>query len=255
VWREAVEKRPAQNTLKELKTLWDTEEAIEARAQKALAQTALDVTLAEVLCVCATADGEPLCGLFAQRPEPIEEFVVLERAAEVLNEFSGPDTIWVGHNIAGFDLPILLNRWRRHRITPPEHFPAYSGRWMGRVFDSMLRIPTKTGFISLNEACARYGIPMQKDTIWQGEPMTGARVGEAFEAGEYALIAEYCMADVEMVGELYSVMTFGGTRGTYDTSDAVAEHVSEIEASELSPAQKALAIVAILDASGRIPRA
>lgn len=253
VTREAVEKRPAQNTLKELKTLWYTEEARDERAREALDKTALDVTLAEVICACAKADGEPLFQL-SQEPE-FSESTVLKMVSRCLDQLSGPETIWVGHNCAGYDLPILLNRWRRHRITPPEHFPSFNGRWMGRVFDTMLRIPTKTGFISLNEACNRYGINLQKCTDFNGEPLTGARVGEAYEAGEHKLIAQYCMADVEMVEALYDVMTFGGTRGTYDTSDAVAEQVTEIENSGLSPAQKALALVSVLDAAGRIPRA
>lgn len=252
ILQEAIEKRPAQNTLKELKTLWDTTEAQEARAAEALSKTALDVTMAEVLVVCAMRDEEYI--LRATSNGEGDEFELLSYAAATLGLHADADTIWCGHNIEGFDLPILLNRWRRYRITPPEHFPTYAGRWRGRVYDTMLRIPTKSGFISLNEACARYDISMAKDTMWNGAPMTGARVAEAYEAGEHQLLRDYCAADVAMVCELYSVMTCGGTRGTYGTPDEVAAKVREIEESHLSDGLKAMAIVKVLDNAGRIPR-
>jgi len=255
--QEAVVKRPAQNTLKEIKTLWDTTEAQDARAAEALSKTALDVTLAEVLVVCAMSDDEYILQATVGGNEgcsTADEHDLLSHAAAKLDLHADADTIWCGHNIEGFDLPILINRWRRYRITPPEHFPTYSGRWRGRVYDTMQRVPTKNGFISLNEACARYDISMAKDTMWNGAPMTGARVAEAYEAGEHKLLLDYCAADVAMVCELYSVMTCGGTRGTYGTPDEVGAKVREIEESHLSDGLKAMAIVKVLDNAGRIPR-
>jgi len=263
--REAIEKRPASNTRKDLKTMWDTAAAREARAREALAKTAADVLFAEVLCVCWRADGEAFnlsamdqrC-VQAQTEDSDElELLALEMLAEHWRAQAGPETIWVGHNVLGFDLGVLLNRWRRYGISPPEHFPSYvNGRWRGRVFDTMTRTPCKNGIglVSLEDVCAAYDIASATPIEWRGEPMTGSRVGAAFEGGEYDVVLEYSALDVQTTERLYMLMTCDGMWGTFDAHHAVAEQIAEIKGSEISESAKALAIVDVLDRAGLIPR-
>jgi len=273
---EAIEKRPASNTLKELKLAWDTEKAREERAREALLKTAVDPLLAMPICnamLLRGMDGQRYChtldlarlhaweGRDADECDPILDFTCYEAGlahlAKTLTVASGPETIWVGHNIAGFDLPVLLNRWRRAGIRPPEHFPRYcNGRWQGRVYDTMLRTPSKNGLglISLSDAAEAYGLGPAKTVLFRGEPMDGSRVYEAFEAGEMDTILEYNMADVLIEEALYMVQTANDTWGTWDLRDEVAEQIAEVEASSLSEGARALAIVRILDQAGLIPR-
>lgn len=258
--QEALDKRPAQNCLKELKTLWDTAGAREERAQEALGRTAVDVLLAEVLCCCWRADGAPYSvqGMYGptgdkRGPEP----VALELLAEQFEEQAGPETIWIGHNLGGFDLAVLLNRWRRHGIRPPAHFPKYTDdRWRGRIFDTMRRVPCKNGigFVSLHDVCSAYGLRLPKETVWQGAPMDGSRVGVAYEAGEYDLILEYCDEDVVITEQLYQHITGGDTYSTYDKPDTIAAEIAEIENSDLPENTKKLSIYTVLDRAGLIPR-
>jgi len=254
--QEAMAKRPNTNTRKELKLTWDTEAEIMRRVEEALAKTSTDVLLAEILCVCVKAD-EDACVIQLSGMGKFCQTECLKNTAFSLSDITGPDTIWIGHNIAGFDLPLLLNRFRRHGVTPPEHFPVFTGRrWMGRVFDTMLRTPCQNslGYVSLEDVCRAYGLPSAKSTMWNGAPMDGSRVGEAYEAGEYDLILEYCAADVWIEEQLYQRMTFDGRWGTYDLRTAVAEQIAEIDASGLDDTAMRVAKFNVLEAAGLVPR-
>ena len=243
----AIEKRPPGNCKKEIKLAWDTEQAREERAAEAVAKTALDVLLAEPLCVCYDVDGEPVQADMMRN----QEDETLAALAQVWNEQAGPGTIWAGHNLEGFDLRILLNRWRAHGIAPPAHFPVFNaGRWRGRVYDTMLRTPSNSGvnMVSLRAVCEAYGLPAAKtNTLWKGEPLDGAQVGAAFEAGEYDLILEYCADDVQVQRDLYMAQTKADTWGTYPREDDLEAAADDIHNSNLTEAQKQLALAALAD--------
>jgi hypothetical protein len=267
VTQEILEKRPAQNTRVDVKAMWDTEEARVKRVQDALERTSVDVLLAEVLCVSFVLDPprDPgdlerkfqdetlICGTYWID----ESEAALLALAGYWDECTGPETVWVGHNVCGFDLRVLLNGWRRHRIRPPKHFPSFvNGRWLGRVYDTMLRTPCANGlgFVSLEDSCAAYRVRL-REVMWGGEPVDGSRVGEMYQAGETDVIQKYCMDDVVSTADLYMSMTCGDKWGTWDAGNAVAEAVSEIEGDGgLTPAQKALAIMTVLDRAGLVPR-
>jgi DNA polymerase III epsilon subunit-like protein len=252
VEQDALDKRPAQNTLKELKTLWDTDAARGERAREALAKTALDVLIAEILCVCWRVDGEPHSVNGMVRSEQ----AALLDLAEGWDEMAGPETIWCGHNIAGFDLPVILNAWRRHGITPPKHFPCYIDRWRGRIFDTMRRVPCANGlgFVSLAAVCEAYGLVCPKATEWLGAPMDGSRVGAAFEAGAWETVLEYCDEDTQVTETLYLHMTGNDTHSTFDRPDQIAAEIAEIEASELPDSTKKISVYTVMDRAGLIPR-
>lgn len=252
ITEEVLAKRPAQNVAKEKKIEWDTESARDARVQEALAKTSLDVLLAEVLCVCWSTDEAHyrVDGMTEDQDE------ALRSLAEMWDEQAGPETIWIGHNIERFDMPILLNRWRRYHITPPEHFPRYhNGRWRGRIYDTMQMAPVQNGlgFVSCDALCQAYGVT-PKWVDWDGEPMDGSRVGEAYQAGQYDLILEYCDADVDTEHRLYMAMTGNDKWGTFDRRSALAEQIDELKQSELSEGARAIAILSILEGAGLVPR-
>ena len=253
ITRQALEKQPAQNTAKDIKTEWNTTAAREARVREVLNKTAVDVLIAEILCACWRADGEPYSvqGMFDGT-----EKSQLEKLAEELEEQSNANTIWVGHNIAGFDLAILLNGWRRNGLRPPTHFPEFiNGRWRGRVYDTMHRIPCANGLglVSLKDACSAYRLTCPKGTLWKDEPMNGSRVAEAFEAGEYDLILEYCDEDVVINDLLYLHITGNDTHSTFDRPDGLAAAIAEIRASDMPEGAKAVSINKLLDDAGLIP--
>ena len=254
VTQDALLKQPASNTAKELKLTWDTERAREERVRAALSKTSVDVLLAEVLCVATISDEGGIRTFDAMRQGEAE---ALLEWADAMNEIAGPQTIWVGHNVAGFDLPVLLNRMRRHGIVPPRNFPVYTGgRWQGGVFDTMKRTPCSNGmgFVSLDATCEAYGLEV-KGIDWAGGPMDGSRVADCFEAGEFDVLLEYCREDAITELKLYGAMTFDSTWGTYGVGSDVAEQVGVIEGDEsLTDTQKALAVYHVMNRAGLVPR-
>lgn len=258
ITQEALTKEPAKNAAVSIKATWDTELERNRRVKEAIAKTSLDVLLAEPLCVCWKADGATDGISMMGEAEVKDPSIALQTLATVYSNTAGPETIWVGHNVYGYDLSVLLNSWRRFGIRPPDYFPHFvNGRWVGRVFDTMKRAPCHNGlgFVSLDDTCRAYRLGPAKTVLWNGAPMDGSRVAEAFAAGEYMLILEYCMADVAKERELYFVETADDTWGTWDCRDALAEAVQAIEAREdLREHEKAVAIVRLLDAEGMIPR-
>jgi hypothetical protein len=221
------------------KLTWDMEDEREKRAAAVLSGTMVDVAAAELLVVAWRADGHAWAGT-ARNVE--EEKRLLELVVESWNECLGPETVIAGHNIKGFDLPVLLNRLRYHDVPPPKHFPVYRrGYWTGSVYDTMEGIPSKTPFISLESACARYGLGSAKNVHWNGAPMTGARVLEAFQAGAWEVLTEYCCADVEAEERLYLRMTAGDTWGTYNRGSELVKSLAAIEISDMTPEQKTVA--------------
>jgi hypothetical protein len=256
--KEALEKRPAMNVAKVLKEIWDTPAEQEKRFLKKFLDTATDCLFAEPIVVCWKVDGQTDFreGIIEDTREASEKW--LQWLADRLDEVIGPDTIIIGHNIEGYDLGVLLNSWRRYEIHPPDHFPQPVGkRWFGcHVYDTMLRAPNKNGlsFVKMDTVRMGYELPPAKNVLWNGMPMDGSRVREAFLAGKFQLLLDYCGSDVDGTWELYQVMTHHGGWGTWGVDDSVRSMILEIRASDMTAEQKALAIFNIMETAGRIPR-
>lgn len=215
---EARMARPAHNTKVAIKAEWDTQEAEDARAADAVAKSALDTALAELLCVVLAAPGvvdhPAALKAFSAMAPACDETVCLSELSHWLQEHTDHGTVWAGHNIRSFDLQVLLNRWRRHGIRPPDYFPVFrAGRWDGNVYDTMTEFPCKTGFISLSSACRILGLPNAKPLEWNGKPMHGGLVKQVYDAGDYTFLVDYCACDVQAELALYNAMTFEGTWG------------------------------------------
>jgi hypothetical protein len=261
--QEAAEKEPPKTASKDVKIWWDSTKAREERFAEALDKTAVDPMLAEILCIVAAFDDEePL--LFDARDEVLEtldhvttmgQVSMLERFTRAVERGCSEETIWVGHNVEGFDLPVLLNNFRRLRVRPPAMFPAYNaGRHYGRVFDTMKRTPGRTPYISMEAACAVVGIELPEVT-WNGAAMHGGRVAECYEACAWVELLDYCKQDVLTTRELYKALTFGDQWGTYPPPNELATRLDEVEADcTLTEAQKALTQKALMKSAGAWPR-
>lgn len=252
---EAVEKRPAQNTLKALKTTWDTTEARAQRGAEAVGKTALDPLLASVLVVAWQADGVE--GVTPVWCDADEEAAGLLQLAEDWERMAGPETVWVGHNIEGFDMPVLLGAWNRHDIEPPAWFPRFHrGRWQGRVYDTMQNTPNnRAGFVSLDALSRALGLPGAKSVDWKGEPMNGSRVAAAFEEGQFGLLQTYCLADVYAEAAVFQRLTHGGTYGVHPRENAIRDALLPIwGADHLDDITKKVASFDALQTLGVIPR-
>ncbi len=255
VREEAVAKRPAQNLAKEKKIAWDTTEGRMRRGAEAVAKTALDPMLASVLVVAYSVDGQDcVTEVFASHDA---ERAGLENLAADWDDLIGPETLLVGHNIAGFDMPVLIGAWNRHDIEPPDFFPAFRrGKFFGNYYDTMEHIPNnRAGFVSLEDACRALGLPSAKSCTWEGLEMHGGRVAEAFERAQFDLLREYCLADVEAELRLFLRLTHGGNYGLSRKGDGIREALAPIwDNDALDRVQKKIASFDALNQMGLIPR-
>jgi len=187
---------------------WNSGVVLEKRVEVALEAAATDPLLAVPIVIAVAIDDNPV-GVTSTEERGTERELI-DYIASFLNEHAGPDTVWIGHNSDSFDLPLLVTRWRRLGILPPAWFPEWRyGRIRGATFDTMKESASKTPFVSAQTAAIAHGLDGFKVTMWGDAPMDGSRVAEAHKAGEWALIREYCRADVEATRELARVMTFG----------------------------------------------
>lgn len=194
-----------------LEEIWPQEATLAARLKIAVRKMALDPLFARVVTIgVAEDDGAPY-GLTVAGDDAESERYVLERFAARVNEVAGSETVWIGHNVIGYDIPLLISRMRFHEIDPPAHFPWWArGRMRGgRVFDTMREVATSQPFTSADKASLSLGCGLVKVIEWQGEPMNGKRVADAYEAGELDLIERYCLADVAATRRMAERMTYG----------------------------------------------
>ena len=241
--KESIEATPAQSVAKAKKDDWHTDEAIAERVKCALAKTSVQPLYAEILTICIKTEGS-----FSYTIDAMEqtELSALIEFTDIVGSLSNENTIWTAFNGKKFDFMLLLNSMVRHGVRPPEHFPVYAGGWRGRIFDTMERMPTPDIYTSFVSACEAYGIEC-KTSLWKGEPMNGSRVGDAYEAGEYQIIRDYCMDDVLHEEQLYLAMTHNDTWGTFDNGSNDLAVLSEIALDDdMSPAHKWAAAYPIL---------
>jgi len=226
--QEIREKDPPRNLKRELKAMWDEPDYQEERFQEAYRKTALDVLWAELLCIGYTVNDEPVKSINLWDFD--EKKLFLSNFVKILSDL-GQNTIIIGHNIKRFDLPIIKNELARNRIYPP----GFCYEW--KVYDTMLKTPCSNGLgmVSLDNACLSMELGQAKTMEWQEELMSGARVWDAYQAGEYNLIAEYCRRDVDAVRSLFNALTFNGTIGISrdELYETLREEIKCIDSTEI----------------------
>ena len=158
-------------------------------------KTALDGAFGRVCCIgVAFDDDEP--GTFVGT-----ESQLLADFADYLNTMQCDryTTLFIGHNIAGFDLRFLLQRYIVNRIQVPHliKHAASAKPWEAeKVFDTMCQWAGVGNRISLDKLCMALSVPTPKDGI------TGATVYDEWLNGNIEGIAEYCKRDVEATREV-----------------------------------------------------
>jgi hypothetical protein len=167
-----------------------------AEAEAAFSRGGLSAVTGRVVCIGAVHKDTEMswCG-----PDEAE---LLHLFFEYVSALGEPVT-FVGHAIAGFDLPFLRQRAIVHRRKAPLSLrKAWSSKpWdTEHVGDTMtLWSPDRDKRISLDRLCRLLGIPSPK-----AGGMDGSQVYGLWQAGELGKIADYCLADCRAALECYN---------------------------------------------------
>lgn len=103
----------------------------------------------------------------------------------------------IGHNIIGFDLPVIFMRSMVLGIMPTRKLKLQKYR-SSPIFDTMLLLGNWSQFISMDDALTRFGL--------EGKSGHGSQVFQMWLDGQHESIHNYCRDDVNATERLYNVM-------------------------------------------------
>lgn len=184
--------------------LWN-KDSRPAAVEEAVNKTGLDGAFGQVVCIGFdlhdTGEPESIYGL--------DEAELLARFNLVLQSIRSADllsTTVVGHNVAGFDLRFLAQRYIVNGIRPHPIIvrAAQAKPWESeKVFDTMVQFAGIGNRISLDKLCLALGIPGKNCGTWE-DVLPNAL------AGNWDAISAYCCNDVNITRAVFKRMTFSG---------------------------------------------
>lgn len=159
---------------------------------------ALDPLACQVVCIgLAAGDDEP--SALIGRPSSGEEDLI-RGLSSVTESYRREGSItWIGHNAAGFDLPILKLRALKYGFRELAN-SINLDRYKGNVEDTMLMAGLGYGkYASLDAMAKFFGLPSKSGH--------GSDVWDWWQAGEFVRIAAYCCDDVALTRDLWRVLS------------------------------------------------
>jgi len=136
-----------------------------------------------------------------------DERSMLIAVREWAEYYTSPDTVIVGHNIKGFDLPKIRNAYMRHKLILPAVFaPRIAGESQSVVDTASLfrsfSVEHKDDFCpSLSAMCSTLDIPLPKSVV------SGSEVPSMHSEGKYHDILIYNVIDVMATTRAYLLMS------------------------------------------------
>jgi DNA polymerase elongation subunit (family B) len=160
-------------------------------------RAALVPEFARIACVSVafvTDKGERKMQSFS---DPDEKKMLLE-VQKLLNRVGGLDFYLCGHNVKGFDIPMLAKRMIMNGIKPPKILPGHDTKpWEIKAFDTkeFWQYGGYGSIASLELMCVCLGVESSKTM-----EVTGNKVHEAFWVKkDIEGIVKYCEKDVTVL--------------------------------------------------------
>ncbi len=174
----------------------------EAKRTEAINRTALDGTWGELVCIGYAIDDKPVNVITASTErDTLANFV----RALFIECDSTPawqmNAMYIGHNVAGFDLRFIWQRSRIHGIALPK-WPLERYPKAPYVYDTMTEWAGFGGRISQHDLELAFGLE-RTDPLENG----GADVAAALDAGRLDDVVAHCAEDVRLLREIYRRMS------------------------------------------------
>lgn len=181
------------------------EEQRPAAVDEAVARTGLDGSFGRVCVIGWAINDAGVETLSCANDEAgiLSEFARIISQSIPANERH--TTTVIGHNVSGFDLRFLTQRFIVNGIKPPMVIAraAQAKPWESeKVFDTMVQWCGVGSKASLDKLCLALSLPSPK-----GE-MDGSMVNDFVKAGRIEEVARYCERDVEAARAVHKRMTF-----------------------------------------------
>lgn len=187
---------------------WEVEKK-PALVDLAVAKTSFDGLYGSIACICWAVDDGPIQYVASSGGE---DGMLQAFFGELTLSLSAPHSkieaathTYVGHNLAGFDLPFLKHRAILHGIQPNASLlRAMNAKpWDSSIADTMLMWSSdRDRKVGLDKLCRAMGIKGK-------DGFDGSMVAETWPIDPERVIA-YCKDDVERVRALYARLTFRG---------------------------------------------
>lgn len=172
-------------------------------------KTSFDGGLGQIACISVAFGNDVPINLYHEdwknkESDVLKSFYELVNAA-IKNE-GGRRPLFVGHNVAEFDLRFMYQRSIMLGIKPPVVMPYNVKPWDDAIFDTMTAWSGFKKTVKLDKLCRIFGIAQKGAEI--GEEIDGSQVWDYVQRGEIAKVALYCGGDVERCRGVYKRLTF-----------------------------------------------
>ena len=160
--------------------------------QHAISRAALDPDLCRIVAIgCTTPNGDVESDISA----------TYEQEREMLTNFwrrVTSDTILIGYNIVGFDMPVLLRRSLYLKLPNIPHYSLNKYRPSSHLHDLMLMLSMDGAlkYRSLDWYARRLGLPLPEQAI------SGADIPLLVESGEWERVRQHVEDDVKLTQHL-----------------------------------------------------
>lgn len=165
--------------------------------EKALDKCGLNGATNHIVCIgVAIDDNMPFC-FYAENIK--DESKLLTDFYSWLHITSIPyETVFVGHNISGFDLKVIKQRSIILGITPLTKIPFTAKPWDMNPYDTMVQWDAKN-YTKLELIANALGLNWSSD-------VDGSNIYSLWKDGFHDEIKKYCMEDVNITREVYKKM-------------------------------------------------
>lgn len=127
-----------------------------------------------------------------------DELDILQKTQKVLQKVGSLNYFLCGHNVKGFDIPVLAKRMMINGLRPPKILPSYDTKpWEIKAIDTkdIWQYGQFGSIASLELMCVSLGIESSKNM-----DVTGNKVHDAYwNDGNIEGITKYCERDVEVL--------------------------------------------------------
>lgn len=188
-------KPPAQMKKAETIQKWIEEEK-ENAVEAALDKTVFEGATNHIVAISIARNDMPVCSWFISDVK--DEAQMLEKFYFSIGALGQYGRRFVGHNIINFDLRVIKQRSMVLGVKPCAGMPFNEKPWSEVIFDTMIRWDAKN-YVKMDLLARAFGFD------GKGE-MDGSKVYEAWKAGEFQKISDYCADDVELTRKIYNRM-------------------------------------------------